>query len=99
MVHGDVFRPPKYTDLFVILIGTGIQLFAVSFVIIVFAMLGMLSPSYRGALVTSSLFLYVFMGFEILKYIFKRLIVKHVKNLFIFEDYLPVITAADYTEL
>ena len=25
-------------------------------------MLGMLSPSYRGALVTSSLFLYVFMG-------------------------------------
>jgi transmembrane 9 superfamily member 2/4 len=34
LVHGDVFRPPKNTDLFVILIGTGIQLFSMSFVII-----------------------------------------------------------------
>ena len=32
------------------------------FLKLVFAMLGMLSPSYRGALVTSALFLYVFMG-------------------------------------
>lgn len=62
LVHGDVFRPPKNTDFLVVLVGSGIQLFTMSFVIIVFAMLGMLSPSYRGALVTSSLFLYVFMG-------------------------------------
>lgn len=62
LVHGDVFRPPKNTDMLVILIGTGIQLFTMSFITIVFAMLGMLSPSYRGALVTSSLFLYCFMG-------------------------------------
>ncbi|CAF0886897.1 unnamed protein product [Brachionus calyciflorus] len=62
LVHGDVFRPPKSTDFLVVLVGSGIQLFTMSFVIIVFAMLGMLSPSYRGALVTSALFLYVFMG-------------------------------------
>lgn len=62
LVHGDIFRPPKYADLLVILVGSGIQLFCMSFVIILFAMLGMLSPSYRGALVTSSLFSYVFMG-------------------------------------
>lgn len=62
LVHGDIFRPPKHTDLFVILVGSGIQLFSMSFIIIIFAMLGMLSPSYRGALVTSSIFLYVFMG-------------------------------------
>ncbi|RNA20881.1 Transmembrane 9 superfamily member 4 [Brachionus plicatilis] len=62
LVHGDVFRPPKNTELLVVLVGSGIQLFTMSFIIIVFAMLGMLSPSYRGALVTSALFLYVFMG-------------------------------------
>lgn len=62
LVHGDIFRPPKHTDLFVVLVGSGIQLFSMSFIIIIFAMLGMLSPSYRGALVTSSIFLYVFMG-------------------------------------
>lgn len=62
LVHGDVFRPPKHTDMLVVLIGTGLQLLTMSFITIVFAMLGMLSPSYRGALVTSSLFLYCFMG-------------------------------------
>lgn len=62
LVHGDIFRPPRHTDLLVILVGSGIQLFSMSFINIVFAMLGMLSPSYRGALVTSSLFSYVFMG-------------------------------------
>jgi len=62
LVHGDVFRPPKRTESLVVLIGSGIQLFTMSFIVIVFAMLGMLSPSYRGALVTSGLFLYVFMG-------------------------------------
>ncbi len=62
LVHGDIFRPPKHTDLFVVLVGSGIQLFSMSFIIIIFAMLGMLSPSYRGALVTSAIFLYVFMG-------------------------------------
>jgi transmembrane 9 superfamily protein 2/4 len=62
LVHGDVFRPPKHTDLLVVLIGTGLQLLTMAFITIVFAMLGMLSPSYRGALVTSALFLYCFMG-------------------------------------
>jgi len=62
LVHGDVFRPPKNTDMLVVLIGTGLQLLTMAFVTIVFAMLGMLSPSYRGALVTSALFLYCFMG-------------------------------------
>lgn len=34
LVHGDVFRPPKNTDLLVVLIGSGIQLFTMSFIII-----------------------------------------------------------------
>lgn len=42
-------------------------------------MLGMLSPSYRGALVTSGLFLYVFMGFvihyyaDLLLYVYRKI--------------------------
>lgn len=62
LVHGDVFRPPKRINLLITFIGSGIQLLSMSFILIVFAMLGMLSPSYRGALVTSACFLYVFMG-------------------------------------
>jgi transmembrane 9 superfamily protein 2/4 len=54
--------PPRHTLFLVVLVGSGIQLFLMSFIIIVFAMLGMLSPSYRGALVTSAIFLYVFSG-------------------------------------
>ena len=34
LVHGDVFRPPKNTDFFVVLIGTGIQLLSMSFIIV-----------------------------------------------------------------
>lgn len=62
LVHGDVFRPPKRTNLLISLVGAGIQLLSMSFVLIFFAMLGMLSPSYRGALITSACFLFVFMG-------------------------------------
>ncbi|PSN36234.1 Transmembrane 9 superfamily member 4 [Blattella germanica] len=49
LVHGDVFRPPRYSRLFAAVIG-------------IFAMLGMLSPASRGALMTAAIFLYVFMG-------------------------------------
>ncbi|KAI4465012.1 transmembrane 9 superfamily protein [Holotrichia oblita] len=50
LVHGDIFRPPKNSRLFAAVIGS------------VFAMLGMLSPASRGALMTVAIFLYVFMG-------------------------------------
>lgn len=62
LVHGDVFRPPKNTRLFSAVIGSGIQIFFMSLITIFFAMLGMLSPSSRGALMTSGIFMYVFMG-------------------------------------
>lgn len=62
LVHGDVFRPPRYPKLFAAVIGSGIQIFFMTFVTIFFAMLGMLSPASRGALMTASIFLYVFMG-------------------------------------
>ncbi|CAF1017616.1 unnamed protein product [Adineta ricciae] len=62
LVHGDVFRPPMAKDFLSALIGSGIQLLLMLFIVIVFAALGMLSPSSRGALITAACFLYVFMG-------------------------------------
>lgn len=62
LVHGDVFRPPQYPKLFVAVVGSGIQIFFMMFITIFFAMLGMLSPASRGALMTAAIFLYVFMG-------------------------------------
>ncbi|PVD23032.1 hypothetical protein C0Q70_16294 [Pomacea canaliculata] len=62
LVHGDVFRPPRYTILLTALVGAGIQVFFMAFITIFFAMLGMLSPASRGALMTAGIFLYMFMG-------------------------------------
>jgi len=62
LVHGDVFRPPLNNRLFAAVIGSGIQIFSMLGITIFFAMLGMLSPASRGALLTAAIFLYEFMG-------------------------------------
>lgn len=62
LVHGDVLRPPHYHMLLSAFVGTGVQLIAMASILIVFAMLGMLSPASRGALLTAAVFIYVFMG-------------------------------------
>jgi transmembrane 9 superfamily protein 2/4 len=62
LVHGDVFRPPNHSRIFAAVIGSGIQLFCMMAITIFFAMLGMLSPASRGALLTASIFVYEFMG-------------------------------------
>merc|ERR1712080_89620 len=62
LVHGDVFRPPFNNRLFAAVIGSGIQIFSMMAITIFFAMLGVLSPASRGALLTASIFLYEFMG-------------------------------------
>ena len=62
LVHGDVFRPPLNNRLFAAVIGSGIQIFSMMAITISFAMLGMLSPASRGALLTAAIFLYEFMG-------------------------------------
>jgi len=62
LVHGDVFRPPRYTNLLASLIGSGFQIICCSMVILFFAVLGFLSPSNRGALMTSMIFTLAFLG-------------------------------------
>jgi transmembrane 9 superfamily member 2/4 len=72
LVHGDVFRPPRHTLLLSVLLGSGSQLFMMVGATTstsqcktntVFALLGFLSPSNRGALTTVMIILYVLFGF------------------------------------
>ncbi|XP_075509028.1 transmembrane 9 superfamily member 7-like [Primulina tabacum] len=62
LVHADVFRPPNNYSLLCVHVGTGVQVLGMTFVTIIFAMLGFLSPSNRGGLMTVMVFLWVFMG-------------------------------------
>eukprot|EP00475_Leptophrys_vorax_P027384 TRINITY_DN3905_c0_g1_i3.p1 TRINITY_DN3905_c0_g1~~TRINITY_DN3905_c0_g1_i3.p1 ORF type:complete len:489 (+),score=128.74 TRINITY_DN3905_c0_g1_i3:532-1998(+) len=62
LVHGDVFRPPKYAGLLASFAGTGAQVFAMAFATIFFAALGFLTPANRGSIMTGMILLYVFMG-------------------------------------
>ncbi len=63
LVHGDVFRSPRYSLLLSVLLGNGAQLFCMAGVTLLFAMLGFLSPSNRGFLTTVALLLYTIFGF------------------------------------
>lgn len=59
LVHGDVFRPPPQRMLLSVLVGSGVQIFFMAFVTIIFALFGLLSPSNRGALSTFMLIVYI----------------------------------------
>lgn len=61
-VHEDVFRRPPHSMIFSVLVGSGVQVFCMTIVTMVFAVLGFLSPANRGALMTAVLVLYVWMG-------------------------------------
>ena len=61
-MHGDVFRAPAAAGLLATYVGTGVQLFGMSVVTMLFAVLGFLSPANRGGLMTAMLLLFVFMG-------------------------------------
>lgn len=62
LVHGDVFRPPLNSSLLCVYVGTGVQVFLMTLVTMIFALLGFLSPSNRGGLMTAMVLLWVFMG-------------------------------------
>mmetsp|Transcript_32780 Transcript_32780/g.53178 ORF Transcript_32780/g.53178 Transcript_32780/m.53178 type:complete len:655 (+) Transcript_32780:51-2015(+) len=62
LVHGDVFRPPNNAMLLSVLVGTGCQVFGMSLITLLFAVLGFLSPANRGGLMTAMVLLFVFMG-------------------------------------
>lgn len=59
LVHGDVFRTPKYPVLLSIFCGSGTQTLWMSTILLFFALFGFLSPAYRGGLITTMLSLWV----------------------------------------
>jgi transmembrane 9 superfamily member 2/4 len=60
LIHGDVFRPPAYSGLLSVMVGSGIQILCMAVVALFFALLGFLSPANRGGLLTALLTLWVF---------------------------------------
>lgn len=62
LVHGDVFRPPNVGGLFAPVVGSGVQLLAMSVALLVLSAVGVLNPSYRGGFISFGLFLFVFAG-------------------------------------
>ncbi|KAI8976045.1 hypothetical protein BDB01DRAFT_728207 [Pilobolus umbonatus] len=59
LVHGDVFRPPQRPMFLSVLVGGGSQIIAMTGLTLVFAALGFLSPSNRGALGTVMIVFYM----------------------------------------
>jgi len=62
LVHGDVFRQPVFPTILAALIGSGVQVIVMTLVTLAAACLGFLSPSNRGALLTSVIFFFVTVG-------------------------------------
>lgn len=62
LVHGDVFRPPKFGLFLTTLVGSGVQIAIMSLITLFLACLGFLSPASRGALMTTSIVCYVLLG-------------------------------------
>jgi transmembrane 9 superfamily protein 2/4 len=62
LVHKDVFRAPDRGWLLAAHAGTGTQLLGMTLTVLIFAVLGFLSPANRGALFTAMLVCFVFLG-------------------------------------
>lgn len=92
-MHGDVFRPPAAPAALAVYVGTGVQIFGMTLITMVFAVLGFLSPANRGGLMTAMLLLFVFMGI-FAGYSSARLYksFKVILNVFCFRDFFTVLT-------
>eukprot|EP01060_Flectonema_neradi_P002429 TRINITY_DN114_c0_g1_i1.p1 TRINITY_DN114_c0_g1~~TRINITY_DN114_c0_g1_i1.p1 ORF type:complete len:638 (+),score=58.20 TRINITY_DN114_c0_g1_i1:34-1947(+) len=62
LVHGDVFRNPSHPAYLSIVLGNGVQLIAMMSCTLFFAMMGFLSPSNRGALISATVLFFVLMS-------------------------------------
>jgi len=60
--HTDCMRPPPEPLLLATLVGSGIQLMCVVFVAVLLALLGLVSPTHRGSLLTAALVLFAAAG-------------------------------------
>lgn len=65
LVHGDVFRPPAgfFGPMFLsVFVGAGAQVASMAVFLLIFAVLGFLSPANQGSLLTAFILLFMFMG-------------------------------------
>lgn len=60
LIHADVFRPPFYANWLAIFVANGCQIICTVAIVLIVAMLGFLSPSRRGALVSAMFFTAIF---------------------------------------
>jgi len=63
LLTGDVFRAPMMGRNLCVQFGSGVQVLCVTFVTLLLATLGFLSPAARGALLTATIVLYVLLAF------------------------------------
>jgi transmembrane 9 superfamily protein 2/4 len=62
LVHADVFRKPVHSSMLAVSVASGMQILGMAFVVLFLALLGILSPAHRGALLQSMMFLFTLMG-------------------------------------
>lgn len=62
LVHGDVFRAPRFGLLLAPIIGSGAQVIVVVIAVQILSCLGLLNPSFRGGYVSIGVILYFFSG-------------------------------------
>lgn len=62
LVHADVFRPPPRNQMLAGLVGNGMQIVFLSGGILLFTLLGTLSPANRGSLLTAFILLFVLLS-------------------------------------
>lgn len=62
LLHGDVFRAPRYAGFLAPLIGSGMQLVFMAAGLLVLGCCGLLNPSFRGGFVSVGMGLFVFAG-------------------------------------
>ncbi|VDL61009.1 unnamed protein product [Hymenolepis diminuta] len=62
LIHGDVFRAPRYPMLFSVLVGSGMQMALMSVITLFFSCFGILSPVHRGAFATCAIAVFVCLG-------------------------------------
>jgi transmembrane 9 superfamily protein 2/4 len=62
LIHGEVFRPPVWGGFFSVLVGSGVQILAMTCPTLALAAFGVLSPAWRGGLMMSFALLFNFSG-------------------------------------
>ena len=65
LLHGDIFRSPKYPLLFSTLVGSGEQMMILAALVVSFSALGLLAPPNRGGIFNAIILLFV-----MLRYVF-----------------------------